>query len=316
MSQSEKNITPPLEVAKPTTESIPCIVTESELNYKEFSQQPEYIEANRELINNFVRRLPQNFIHVDIATGTGLIPQLIIEEATKENKSGRIIGIDPNATSLNIARENVLGTDKVRVEFIDGMGQYLKQLLKGKIPEEGVDGVSILDALHEIKDDKDKAMVVKSMADILKPGGLFVFNSAFTTMGNGRSAEWGRWKLQAMNLFHVKRDKNLKIMPIHPPEIYKQMIENAGLQVDPNSETMKTVMLTEASLEAIAKYPAFSVGTLEDMPGQESISVLNKCNAMIAALRSLNIKELPRVWYEVIAKKSAKIRSSETIFRK
>ena len=91
----------------PEAKPFPRIVTENELNYKEFSQQPEYVQANRELISNFVKRLPDNFRHVDIATGTGLIPQLIIDEAIKENKTGIIFGIDPNVTSLNMAKINV-----------------------------------------------------------------------------------------------------------------------------------------------------------------------------------------------------------------
>jgi ubiquinone/menaquinone biosynthesis C-methylase UbiE len=295
----------------------PCIVTKDQLSYREFSIQPEYVAANRELINNFVTKLPENFVHVDIATGTGLIPQLIIEEATKQNKSGKIIGIDPNITSLNIAKENVWGTDKIKIEFIEGMGQDLKRLLDGKIPPEGVDGAGILDALHEIKNDEDKIAVIKSMVDILKPEGLLVFNSAFTTQGIAKDPMgWGKWKIKAMEMFGRKRDKQIKAMPIHTPEEYKQMIENAGLQVDPNCEIMKTVTLTLTSLEAISKYPAFSVGALEDMPGQELISEVDKCNAMIAAVRSLDIKALPRVWYEIIAKKPATIKSSGTIFGK
>jgi len=299
------------------TKPFPSIVTENQLDYKQFSIQPEYVKANRELIGNFVKKLPENFFHVDIATGTGLIPQLIIEEAAKENKSGKIIGIDPNVTSLNIARKNVLGTDRVKVEFIEGMGQDLKRLLKEKIPTDGVDGVGILDALHEIKNDEDKISVIKSMADILKPEGLFVFNSAFTTQGVAKDPMgWGKWKLKAMESFGRKRDKQIKAMPIHTPEEYKQMIEGAGLQVDPGCEITKTVMLTEAALIAISIYPAFSVGALEDMQGQESISTVDKCNAMIAALKSLGIQGLPRVWYEIIAKKTTKINPAETIFGK
>jgi len=305
--------------------SFPCIVTKDQLSYREFSLQPEYVAANRELIDKFVNKLPENFVHVDIATGTGLIPQLIIEEATKQNKKGKIIGIDPNVTSLNIAKENVPGTDKIKVEFIEGMGQDLRELLAGKIPPEGADGVGILDALHEIKNDEDKISVIKSMADILRPEGLFVFNSAFTTKGISEDpSSWGRWKLQAINLFNRKRDKNIKAMPIHTPEEYRQMVESAGLQIDLNCEIMKTVMLTEASLVAISKYPAFSVGALEDMQGQESITEVDKCNAMIAALKSIaedfktkgKKMALPRVWYEIIAKKPAIIKSSGTIFEK
>ena len=65
-------------------------VPDNNLNFEEFSGQPEYVEVNRGLVKQVVLKLPVNFCHVDVATGTGLVPRLIIEEATKENKKGEI----------------------------------------------------------------------------------------------------------------------------------------------------------------------------------------------------------------------------------
>ena len=277
-------------------------VPDNSLNFEKFSEQPEYVEVNRGLINQFVLKLPVNFCHVDVATGTGLVPRLIIEEATKENKKGEVIGVDPNVTSLNIARRNILGPRGISVKFIEGFGQDLKQLLNGIIPPGGVDGVSILDALHEIRKDEDKVEVIGAMADILKPGGLLTFNSAFTTEGILIDPMvWGKWKLRAMGILEGKRDRQVQVMPIHSPETYKQMIENAGLKVI--HEAKKIVNLTKETLLAISKYPAFFRGALEDMRGQESVPDIKKSNALIQALEELGVSALPRVWYEIIAQK-------------
>lgn len=277
-------------------------VPDNSLNFEEFSKQPEYVEVNRGLVKQFVLKLPENFCHVDVATGTGLVPRLIIEEATKENKRGEVIGIDPNVTSLNIARRNILGPRGISVKFIEGFGQDLKQLLNGIIPPGGVDGVSILDALHEIRKDEDKIEVIGAMADILKPGGLLTFNSAFTTEGILIDPMvWGKWKLRAMGILEGKRDRQVQVMPIHSPETYKQMIENAGLKVI--HEAKKIVNLTKETLLAISKYPAFFRGALEDMRGQESVPDIEKSNALIQALEELGVPALPRVWYEIIAQK-------------
>jgi len=277
-------------------------VPDNNLNFEEFSGQPEYVEVNRGLVKQVVLKLPVNFCHVDVATGTGLVPRLIIEEATKENKKGEIIGVDPNVTSLNIARRNILGPRGISVKFIEGFGQDLKQLLGRIIPPGGVDGVSILDALHEIRKDEDKVEVIGAMADILKPGGLLTFNSAFTTEGILMDPMgWGKWKLRAMGILGGRRDKQVQGLPIHPPEIYKQIIENAGLKVI--YEAKKIVNLTKEALLAISKYPAFFRGALEDMRGQESVPDVKKSNALIQALKELGVPALPRVWYEIIAQK-------------
>jgi len=277
-------------------------VPDNNLNFEEFSGQPEYVEVNRGLVKQVVLKLPVNFCHVDVATGTGLVPRLIIEEATKENKKGEIIGVDPNVTSLNIARRNILGPRGISVKFIEGFGQDLKQLLGRIIPPGGVDGVSILDTLHEIRKDEDKVEVIGAMADILKPGGLLTFNSAFTTEGILMDPMgWGKWKLRAMGILGGRRDKQVQGLPIHPPEIYKQIIENAGLKVI--YEAKKIVNLTKEALLAISKYPAFFRGALEDMRGQESVPDVKKSNALIQALKELGVPALPRVWYEIIAQK-------------
>ena len=276
---------------------------DNNLNFEPFSKQPEYIKVNRDLIKQLVLGLPVNFCHVDVATGTGLVPRLIIEEATKENKEGEVIGIDPNVTSLNIARRNILGSRGISVKFIEGMGQDLKRLLSGIIPPGGVDGVSILDALHEIREDEDKVEVIRAMASILKPGGLLAFNSAFTTDGISKDPmSWGKLKLRAMAILGGKRDKQAQGLPIHPPGKYKQMIENAGLEVI--HEAKQIVDLTKEALIAISRYPAFFRGALEDMLGQESIPDIEKSNALIQAVKKLGVPALPRGWYEIIAEKT------------
>lgn len=281
--------------------TLPSIV-DGDLNFGEFSKRPEYREVNRILIRELVSRLPENFRHVDVATGTGLVPQLIIEEAKKEGKTGEVIGIDPNVTSLNIARRNIRDQEGISVKLIEGMGQDLKRLLSGIIPPEGVDGVSILDALHEIRKDEDKIEVVGAMADILKPGGLFIFNSAFTTDGIlSAPMDWGRLKLRVMALLGGKRDKQAQVMPIHPPGIYRQMIESTGLKVI--GEAKQIVDLTIESLLAISKYPAFFRGALEDMQKQESVPDIKKSDAFIQAIKELTVPTLPRVWYQIIAQK-------------
>lgn len=270
--------------------------------YGPFAKQPEYIAINRELVGLILPRLPDRFVCVDVGTGTGLVPQLIIEDLDN-NKRGKIIGIDPNTTSLEIARRKTPISDNICVEFIRGFGQEIQTLLAGKIPKQGVDVVSILDALHEIRDEKDKITVVKSMADILKPEGLFIFNSAFTTEAIKTGfRDWARWKSKAMEILGGgKRDKQAEKMPIYTPEKYKEIIQNAGLKII--HETQKQVILSKEALKAISMYPAFIKGVFEDMKGHEKIPEKDKSDALIQALDEQNIIGLTRMWYEVIAQK-------------
>lgn len=278
------------------------IAAKEPLTFEDFAKQPEYIGVNRSLIQKVMSRLPRNFFHVDVATGTGLIPQLIIEEAKQINREGKIIGIDPNTTSLNIARTTTHGTGNILVKFIEGKGQDLKTLLHGEIPEEGVDSVSIHDAIHEIPGKDTKRFVIKSMTDILKNGGLFSYNSAFTTIAMTDSViDWGKWKMAAFRLLKGTRNKEMEPIKIHTPEEYRKMLEEAGLVI--MHEARNVVNLSRSALEAISRYPEFTEGVFRDMKDTLNVTLEEKSRALISALGQLNITGIKRTWHEIIARK-------------
>lgn len=278
-------------------------LAKNNLDFGEFSRMPEYIAVNKCLTEMLLSKLPRKFFHVDVAAGTGMVEKLLIEGAEKTGKTGAIIGVDPNSTSLAIARENVISSQSVSIKFIEGIGQDLKRLLKDEIPVEGADGASIHDALHEIWSNEDKTQIIQSMADILKPEGLLSFNSAFTTIANG--PDWGRWKLLSMRKLSgqqdIKRDKKNKAMPVLAPQDYKEMIQATGLVVV--HEKITPVFLTKEALKAISRYPAFFQGVFDDMPGQESFSGIEKSNALVQVIEELGTPGFPKTWYEIIAQK-------------
>lgn len=282
---------------------LPSATTQDKsFTYEHFAKQPEYVQVNRALVQRIFPFLPDNFLHVDVATGTGLVPKLLIKEAQKTGRKGKIIGVDPNSVSLGIARDTTPNTSEVHSLYIEGVGQDLQKLLLGRIPQGGVDGVSIHDALHEIREELDKTTTVNSMANILKPGGIFSFNSAFTTEAiKDDPRSWGAWKLTAMGYLKGVRDRQVRTMTIHSPDKYKKMLIDAGLNVV--HEAQMQVKLSKDALIAISMYPSFVKGVFEDMKGHEHISVENKSEALIQALEERKITFLLRNWYELIAQK-------------
>lgn len=287
---------------KEIQQTLATLSQENPFTYEHFAKQPEYVRVNRALVQRLFLLLPDNFFHVDVATGTGLVPKLLIEEARGNNHAERIIGVDPNSTSLEIAKRTTPKIGGITVDYLEGTGQDLQQLLLGRIPQDGVDSVSIHDALHEIRSKEDKIKVVQNMADILKLKGIFSFNSAFTTEAVKVDARgWAGWKIRAMEILGGKRDKQAETMPIYTPAEYKEIMQNAGLSII--HETQERVMLSKDALEAISMYPAFIRGVFEDMKGHEDISEEYKSGALKQALDDRNIIELPRVWYEVVAQK-------------
>lgn len=269
-------------------------------SFEEFAKQPEYVEVNANLIREFASHLPNDFCHVDVATGTGMVPKLLIKELQETERKGTIFGIDPNSTSLEIARKITPLSENVSVEFIEGLGQNLKKLLQGKIPDTGVDGVSILDAIHEIHGEDFKKQVLASMADILKPGGVLVLNSAFTTYGmEPKPFAWGRWKSRAFNNLSRRQDKDINAIKLHTPDEYRQMLEEIELTVI--HESKEVVTLSYDALVAISYYPEFINGVFRDMIDKDKFSLQQKSKALIKALDKVEF--IPRGWWEIIAQK-------------
>jgi len=276
-----------------------------EYNFVAFSRDRAYREANRELILRAFSRLPSPFFQVDVASGTGLVAREVSDLCQQTGKMGTIIGVDLDPFAVESARESVPSTSYCAVGFIQGRAQDIHRLLQGRIPPEGVDYVSIHDAIHEIEGEKDKRSVFSSIASNLKPGGIFTYISAFTTAAmEGSAVKWGRWKAKALSMLGAKRDRTVEAIKIHTPEEYGEMITNAGLVII--YQARRVVELCEDALGAIAQYPAFVEGVFGDTVGKEKILFEKKSQALIDALDSLGIAEIPRIWHETMAQKMAR----------
>jgi len=294
MNRQEIQLQPSTLVQNPEASS------PSALTFEEFANQPEYMEVNRGLIKRLFPHLPNRFFHVDIATGTGLVPKLLMQQSQERGHKANIIGIDPNPISLEIARRTTPQSEEVDVLYLEGFGQDTEKLVHGKISSHGADSVSIHDALHEIEGEENKNAVLIAMRNVLRPSGLFSFNSAFTTFGTEPNARvWGMWKLNALRLLQGKRDKEVTPIEFYTPEHYKKMVESIGLVVV--HEAKNVVNLTKDALEGISRYPKFIEGAFGDMIDQGKFTLEQKSQALIDALKGVEF--MPRGWYEIIAQK-------------
>ena len=277
------------------------VAQSKDYNFEAFSADEAYRETNRRLLAKAFSALPSPFYHVDVASGTGLVAQEVSRLCQEHGKRGTIIGIDPDHFAVESASRNTPSTPYCTVEFLEGRAQDMDQLLAGRIPPDGVDYVTIHDALHEIEEE-DKQGTLLYIANILKPGGFFTYNSAFTTAALEQSAMmWGRWKAKAQSLLGGKRDRKVKGLITHSPAEYVEMITNAGLSVVHDAK--ESVRMSRTALEGIARYPRFICGVFADLIGQEKLSLDEKSLALVEALDRLGINEVPRVWHEVLARR-------------
>lgn len=276
-------------------------------NFVEFSEIEEYRKVNENLLLKALQFLPKNIkkiIHVDNATGTGLIPQLAARMYHKKGIEATIIGIDPDLYALKKAGDSMRNIEYIHLLLFQGYGQHLEEVLKGYIPSGGVDVISIHDAIHEIPGKDIKRAIFASQAKILKPGGVQTYNSSFTTIGNADAGlKWGRWKMGAFAYFNEKRNKSITAIEVFSPAEYTKMIIDSGLKIV--HEAIKTVVLSLDALKAISRYPEYVNGIFRDMENSAKYTLLEKSKALITVLEKEGFTGLPRQWHEVVAQKPA-----------
>ena len=281
-------------------------MTQNNLHFGHFSEIPEYREVNRELIAQLMDRLPNPFVHVDVATGAGLIPQLLVEQATARGYHGQIIAVDRNVEALEIARTATPGTEDIRVTFLEGDARDIPTAVAEHLPAEGADSVSIHDAIHEIDGEEGQRQVFAGLAEITHDNAFLSINSSFTStsMDVGHSMRGhGEWKLHFVRLTGGKRDRQVETLAYRTPDDYKQMITDAGFVVV--HEEDRVVQLTHSALKAISRYPEFVRGMARDLTFTRDVTMDELSDAMSEAVDHIRFDLVPRIWYGVIAQKAS-----------
>jgi len=284
------------------------IPSPEQLHFGHFARVPEYRQVNRELVRELFAHLPNPFVHVDLATGTGLVPQLLIEESEKHGYRGTIIGIDRSAKALGIAETTTPRTPNIDLRFVEADARELDNLPDDLLPSTGADSLSIHDAIHEITDVDEQRQIYRGMAKIARVGALLSSNSTFTTasMAVANSLRGhGEWKLHFMRMTGARRNDKAGALPYRRPEDYLEMIEEAGFEIVHQLE--RAIHLTREALKAIARYPAFVEGVAGDLVFPRELSLSEQSHLLSLAVDKVRYDGLPRTWHEIIGRRRATI---------
>lgn len=228
-------------------------------NFDDFVRRREYRDENLALVVRGLPYISQDFILVDGGCGNGLVAQLVIPVVNATLRRATLFGIDPDPHAIAKAQEDTPSSERCKVHFIQGLAQNMDELLDGKVPAEGVDVVTLFNSIHEIPE-QDQFPVIKASAKQLRPDGIFVANSSFTTVAQeDNPMEWNRRiHTAATKDLGGKLNRDKAGLLIRPPEGYEEMYESAGLVLV--YKEIVPVMLQAETLAAITKYSGYREG--------------------------------------------------------
>lgn len=270
------------------------------MNFTAFSRCEPYRREAMELMLVALPYLPEQFYHVDIGAGNGLGAQLTKGITEAFLRKAVVLGIDPDPYAIKQASDDTPSSERCRVEFLQGFGQDVGNLVAGKIPSEGADMVSILDAVHEFPADA-QVPIIQAGAASLKPGGIFVMNSTFTSIATADNpTEWSMPAGRAAIRFGGKKAEHPGLLQREPEE-YTDMGKQAGLEVI--YYQVVDVTLPTTALVDISKYPGFVEGIRKSFAFENTPSLENLSQEL--QVRYGKSKPLPRKWVRWIFRKPA-----------
>jgi ubiquinone/menaquinone biosynthesis C-methylase UbiE len=286
-------------------------------SYEPFSREPEYIEVNKLFVRSL--QLDSRRQILDLACGTGMITASILEEMSlrraTDNDSGRppsFVGLDVSWEALRLARRFIGELnlpEKREVDFIAASADCLPLISRS------MDAVVMGNAIQLIND-KDK--LAGEAHRVLRPGGLFAFNTSFYagTYAPGTEQFYLRWVQEAVSYIRQKdgelrsqglsgyaRKKGLAKPAFSQPWLsrndYEQLLRRHGFEIE--SVTERTVLLTQRSFESIGSYAGLAVVLLSGYQVRLACEALEKSAGR--ALAAVNMDVIPRLWIEFIATK-------------
>ena len=272
-------------------------------SYERFTRHDFYTVVNRALVAEVVRRLPtgpadRGRTIVDLGCGTGAITEMLVEALGQHGLEAAIIGVEPSSSALAEAERRLAGSG-ADIRFVQGDGADLAGL------GTTVDAVLFCNAIHLV-DDPD--CTVREVADVLSPGGLFAFNSAFSSDAYvpGTESFYRLWTVRAMRWLRsehpevrISRGGAAVTRRWRSREEYEAVLREHGF--DLLHGALDEVQMTLASFQDIGRYWLFIEGALPGAPLGLGAEALRRGAA--EAFDELGLTSVPRNWLQVLARR-------------
>jgi ubiquinone/menaquinone biosynthesis C-methylase UbiE len=266
---------------------------ESRFSFAKFASHPFFKEVNTWLVEHAGIRPGLNV--VDLGCGPGAVTELIVQKMGRP-PLGRVIAIDPSTSALIQAAQRV---QVAIVRFVQGTAERIA----GLVPPP-VDTVVFCNAIHLVQ---DKAQVVAGVSRVLRPGGVFAFNTTFYdgAYPGDTIRFYRRWVARALRWlrehgYDVAREVKATAMQWLTAEDYRRLLQSTGFK-DAEVEFQVKELNCQA-WEDISEFSMFIEGALPGVPleaGMEALKV-----GVRQAFEELRLQAVPRIWMQVVARRS------------
>jgi ubiquinone/menaquinone biosynthesis C-methylase UbiE len=273
-------------------------------SYEPFSEEPEYLAANRAFIEALPLRGRARIL--DLACGTGILSAMMFQ-ANPELEAAQL---DLSRESLDLARQRLEAGGYVRPPGARPRALGLLEASADRVParDGSFDAVVMGNAIH-ILPDPDRLLA--EVSRVLRVDGLFAFNTSFYagTYPPGTEKLYHHWLMEALRHLAARGEGRRQrrgaakafARPWPSTEEWTERLERHGFGIHAVHE--RTVMMNRRSFEAVGAYAGLASVLLSGYP------VPLACEALQAAagpaFQAAGLGEVPRLWLEISAMKKA-----------
>jgi ubiquinone/menaquinone biosynthesis C-methylase UbiE len=282
-------------------------------SYEPFSREPEYIECNRQFVQELPLETCSRFL--DLACGTGTISELVLVRKPDIT----IFGLDLSRESLSLGQQDFkAGGFKLQDGMVLTRGKATMVQIEGTadcLPfRDGWADIVFMGSSIHMLPDFDK--LLREVRRVLKPGGLFGFNSSFYagSYAPGTDHFYTIWWKQAL-MYILNKDAELKKQglpgikrqrgtavraePWMSAEDWKKKLTENGFEMRSVGE--RPITMTASSWRTIGSYSGLARLVLSGYPVELASEAI--MNAVDPALKEAGFTTMPRLWLEITALK-------------
>lgn len=274
----------------------------SSYTFDPFARHQFYHDVNQSLVRTAIGqldtdRLPGQRVRiVELASGTGAVTELILDELERRGRPASVTGVEPSFEAIAVARDRLKGRD---VEFQQGDIDRLAQIVFD------ADAIFFCNAIHLIPDKRD---VIGKIARALGPRGFFACNSSFFAGAYAPGSErfyhlWTRRALGWLRKNHpdVRLARNGKVTAMQwlSAEEYTALLEENGFHVV--ACELEEALMPLRSWQDIGRYWLFIEGALPGVPIPIGADAL--AHAAEESFAELNLDDVPRIWLQLVGQR-------------
>jgi len=269
----------------------------SDFSFATFSKNQFYDSLNARLVD--MADVGEDQRVVDLACGTGGVTRLILERIN-QTRDTVVIALDHSNSALKTAMEELKDISNNAVKYVQLGVENVSEALK-----ESVDTVVYCNAIHYVP---DKDAVVADIANSLRVGGKFAFNTSFYEGGQHEDSKsfYSKWMFKAFRIlrrqYGMSPNKSQKVESRRQltSDEYSDLMERNGLKVVKCE--VDTVQVPIEGWLDICTFSDFIEGTMPGVPMKEASSALQE--GIRQTYSELNVSHVPRNWLDVVAVKS------------